>query len=1020
MRFIPNRLLQWILPAAATIVVLLTVEKAIAQQGNPTTITGTIVDSRTKQALEGASISLKSSTNEVLSDKFGQFKLVTYKPAPHVITVSYVGYTSAEIQVRDGSNEILLVASAEQLNEAVVVGYGTQRRADITGSIAKISAADVKKIPVASFDAQLQGKAAGLQVISNSGVPGEGVFVRVRGTTSINSSSDPLYIVDGVFLNNSSLQTMNMGGRSTSPIADINPADIESIEVLKDAASTAIYGSRGANGVVIVTTKKGNYNAKPKISFDLSNGWVEADKSTLPKLASGPETAMLANEYWINSGIDRPSLNQTFANRPFRPRAEGGQGLPEEQGTYDRLGDLLRKGYIQDYNLGIQGGTSTSKYYVGAGYTNQEALMNVISFNRASLKFNFDQKLSDKISFGLTNSLSRSYRNQARTGDGPQVSLWNSAISSATYSPKYAEDGTSVGADNTYVLMENYDVNTVTLRYIGSIFGEAQLAPGLKFRSSFSLDYNHYDEAAYWNSKTSIGRATQGQATSALTQNSTWINENTLSYQKRFGDHSLNLLAGNSVQSSTLSLTSAEGQGFANDNYKLISSASVRNSNQGWSKYTLASFFGRVGYQFLNKYYAEASLRADASSKFGANNKWGYFPAFSLGWRLKEEFFLRDVEWISDLKLRGSYGTTGNQAGINNFAALGLWSGSGSYADVVGVPLAGIGPFQLGNDDLRWEKTAQTNIGLDLALFSNKLSITFDWYNKYTSGLLLQQPIPASSGFNTFWANGGEISNQGYEIGINSTNIKTKSFTWNTSFNLSGNKNRIEKLPSQLTRYTRDWVIMKEGYEMNSFWLYEQLGIDPKTGAVIFDGQDENGAVTASDRKIIKSAYPKFYGGISNQFSYKGFDLGLQFTFQYGNYSLNLNRYFRERNPLSGGVFAKMLERWTPENPNTDVPRLTSIGNNYTIDQNSRYLEDASFLRLKQLSFGYNLPAALVKAWRLSNVRVYFSGSNLILWTKYSGDPESNVTSDPTAQGIGSFGTPPQPKGFQFGLNVTL
>ncbi|GAO42493.1 SusC/RagA family TonB-linked outer membrane protein [Flavihumibacter petaseus] len=991
-----------------------------AQQGNPTILSGTVVNSKTKEPLEGASIRLKGSTNEVITDKKGQYKLVTYKQAPHVLTISFVGFASSEVQAQADGNQISLIESATQLNEAVVVGYGTQRKADLTGSIAKISAADIKKIPVSSFDGQLQGKAAGLQVITNSGVPGEGVFVRVRGTTSINSSSDPLYIVDGVFLNNTSLQTMNMGGRTTSPIADINPADIESIEVLKDASATAIYGSRGANGVVIVTTKKGSYNSKPKISFDVSNGWVQADKSTLPVLASGPETAELANEYWINSGIDKPSLNQTYANRPFRPKSEGGLGLPEEQNTYDRIGDLTHKGYVQDYNIGVQGGNNNSKYYIGAGYSDQQSFVRVLSFNRASLKFNFDQKLSDRISIGLTNSLSRSYRNQARTGDGPQVSLWNSANSAATYTPKYADDGTSVGADNTYVLMENYNVNTVTLRYIGSIYGEAQLAQGLKFKSSFSLDHNNYDESAYWNSKTSIGKASNGSATSAITQNTTWIAEQLLSYQKKFGLHNLIFLAGNTIQSNTIALTSADGQGFANDNYQLISSASVRNSSQGWTRSTLVSFFGRASYNFLNKYYAEATLRTDASSKFGANSRWGYFPAFSAGWRLKEEGFLRDVSWISDLKVRGSWGITGNQSGINNFAAQGLWTGSGSYADIVGTPLAGIGPYQLGNDDLRWEKTAQTNVGFDLALFNSRLNVTLDLYKKYTSDLLLQQPLPSSSGFSSYWANIGEISNKGYELTINSVNIRSKGFTWTTSLNISGNRNRIEKLPSQLTRYTRDWVIMKEGYEMNSFWLYNQLYVDPKTGAPVFEGQDGNGAVTADDRKIVHSAYPKYYGGIYNNFSYKGFDLGIQFNFQYGNYSLNLNRYFRERNPLSGGVNAKVLERWTPDNINTDVPRLTSVGNNYTIDQNSRYLEDASFLRLKQLSLAYNLPPSVLRNLRLTNVRIFALGTNLKLWSKYTGDPESNVTSDPTAQGIGSFGTPPQPMGFQFGFNVTL
>lgn len=987
-----------------------------------TALTGRVVNKKDQGVLPGATIHIKGSTNTVITDEKGEFKIITFKKIPLVLIASYTGFKENEIPVNSTSPIIIeLDETSVDLNDIVVVGYGTQRKGDVTGAIAKINAQDVAKIPVASFDAQLQGKASGLQVITNSGVPGEGIFVRLRGTTSINSSSDPLYIIDGVFLNNTSLQTTNLGGRSTSPLTDINPADIESIEVLKDASATAIYGSRGANGVVIITTKKGNYNSKPKISFNLSNGWVEADKSTLPPLATGPETAILANEYWINSGIDNPSLNQTFANRPFRPVSEGGKGLPEEQQTYDRIADLLRKGRVQDYNLAIQGGTNSSKYYFGAGFTDQDAFFKVINFSRANLKFNYDQKLSNRISFGLTNNLSRTYRNQARTGDGPQVSLWNSAVSTATYTPKFEADGaTSVGADNTYILIDNYDVNTTSLRYIGSVYGEAQIIDGLKFKTSFSLDYNHYDESQYWNSKTSIGRAVNGQAVSAITQNTTWINEQTLSYIKKAGAHNFSFLAGNSVQSNEISLTSANGTGFANDNYKLISSASIQTSSQSWTKNTLTSFFGRAGYSFSNRYFGEASVRADASSKFGTNDRWGYFPAFSLGWRIKEEGFLKNVSWLEDLKIRGSYGITGNQAGIDNFASRGLWSGGSSYADVSGTPLAGIGPRQLGNEDLKWEKTSQTDIGLDLSLFNNRLSVTFDAYRKYTTGLLLEQPIPSSSGFSTYWANVGEMSNNGYEVSINSTNIRSGSFEWKTTLNISGNRNRIEKLPTQLTRYSRDWVILKEGYSINSFWLYKQLYVDPQTGAPVFEGQEQNGAVTADDRKIIESFYPKAYGGITNSFSYKNFDLSIFFTFQEGNYSLNLQRYFRERNPLSGGIFSNLSNRWQQKGDVTDVPRLTSIGNNYTIDQNSRYLEDASFVRLKQISFGYNLPKSLLSRLKISNARVYFVGTNLKLWTKYTGDPESNVTSDPNAQGLGSFGTPPQPKGYQFGLNVTL
>lgn len=995
-----------------------------AQVANPpvinSTLTGRVIDAITKEPLPGATVTIKGITNSAATNNDGSFTLRTAQKFPYAIVVNYIGYEKTEVIVNTPHVEITLKPAAAQLNDVVVVGYGTQKRADLTGAISNINGAEVNKIPVGSFDAQLQGKAAGVQVSNPSGIPGQAIFVRVRGTTSINSSSDPLYIVDGVFLNNTNLQTLSLGGGATSPLADINPADIESIEILKDASATAIYGSRGANGVVLVTTKHGAYNNKPKVTLDASVGWVQADRSTLPKLVTGPQGAELANEYWVNSGIDNPALNQTVANEPFRPVAQGGQGLPQDQQTYDRIDDLLHHGKVQDYNLGIQGGSNTSKYYVGAGYNSQEAMFKVPNFSRVSLKFNFDQKLSDAISFGLSNNITRSYRNQAFDGDGPQVNLWNAATSAATYTPKYAVDGTSTGADNIYVLIANYNVNTVSVRYIGSVYATAKIIDGLTFKTSVSLDYDHYAESAYWNTQTSIGKAVSGQATSAITQNSTLINEQTLTYQKNFGDHHLNFLAGNSFQTNLITLNSALGTGFANDNFQDISSASTRTSGGTWTKNSLASFFGRFDYNYAGRYYFDASLRSDGSSKFGANNKWGYFPAFSAGWRLKGESFLKDINWISDLKLRGSYGITGNQSGISNFASRGLWTGGSSYADVAGTALPGIGPVQLGNADLKWEETAQTDIGIDASFFESRIAVTLDVYNKQTTGLLLQQPIAASSGFSTYWANQGAMSNKGYEVGINTINIATSKFSWRTSLNFAGNRNLIEKLPTAITDYTRNWVIMQQGHPMNSYWLYNQTGVNPQTGAVIFQGQAADGTVTAANRQIIGSVYPKVFGGLNNSFSYSSFDLSFLFSFQYGNKVLNLNRYFRERNPSSGGVDTYVLNRWQKPGDITDIPRLTSVGNNYTIDNSTRYLEDGSFLRLKLLTFGYTLPQALVSKARLSKVRVYFAGSNLLLWTKYTGDPESSVTADPNAQGLGSFGVPPQPKGFQFGLNVTF
>jgi TonB-linked SusC/RagA family outer membrane protein len=988
-------------------------------------VKGKVTDTNGQQ-LPGVSVIVKGSKRGALTRIDGSFELNA--PADAVLIFTYLGYKPQEIKV--GTNvplNIQLETDDKKLSEVVIVGYGTQERRNLTSSVSTINTAETKNIPVAGFDAQLQGKAAGLQINSNTGVPGDGVFVRVRGTTSINAGNDPLYVVDGVFVNNTSLQTVSTGGRATSPIADINPADIASIEVLKDASATAIYGSRGANGVVIVTTKRGNYGERTKVNVNVSHGFAKAPE--LWDLTTGPEHATLINEYWINTGIDNPSLNQTFANRPFRPVAEGGRGLPEEQKTYDRLDELFRTGQLANYDLSMNGGSEKTKFYIGAGYTKQEANIRPVFFERASLKLNVDHKISDRIQVGVSNGITRSNRNQARAGDGPQGGLLQSALHTPTYLPETNPDGTPArwaGFDNLQVLLNNYDVHTISLRYIGNVYAEAEILRDLKFRTSWSVDYNNYDESEYWNDKTQPGATpTNGLATSSITQNSTWINEQTLSYRKKLGrGHTLGAVVGNTIQQNTLERTFAQGTGFPNNAYKDISSASTRTSGQTWTQGTLASFFSRVDYNYNSKYYLELSFRTDGSSRFGSNHRWGYFPAVGAAWRLKEEQFLKDVTFLSDLKLRASYGVTGNQSGINDFAARGLWTGASGYPDTEsGGDKAATAPLQLSNPDLRWEKTKQANLGLDAGFLDGRVSLEVNFYSKKTSDVLLQLPVSSNTGYTTYYSNAGEISNKGYEVSIRSENVKHGDFTWNTSFSISGNVNKVEKLPVPITQYNRDWIRMQQGYSMYSFWMYKQLSVDPKTGNAVFEDVNDDGSITVADRQIVGNALPKFFGGINNSFSWKSFDASVQFNFQYGNKVLNLNRFFGEGGGTRDAnrvLFASQLKRWQKEGDITDVPRLTKIGNNYTLEQNSRFIENGSFLRLQALTIGYTLPKSLTSRWHVDALRVYFAGNNLWLLTKYTGpDPEANVTATQTVQGI-DLGTPPQSRMLQFGLNVTL
>jgi TonB-linked SusC/RagA family outer membrane protein len=963
--------------------------------------------------LPGVTVRLKGSAAGTATDDQGNFSLAGV-PEDAILLISYVGYKTQEVKARHaGGLTVRLVPTQGQLNEVVVVGYGTQQRKNLIGAIAKVDPSDTKTLPVGSFDAQLQGKVPGVQISSNSGVPGQAVNVRVRGATTINGSNTPLYVVDGVFINNNSLQTISTGGKATSPIADLNPSDIESIEVLKDADATALYGARGANGVILVTTKRGNFNQKPKVNVDVSQGWAKAAK--LWDLATGPEHATLVNEYWLNT-------NGNAATRPYRPMSEGGRGLPEEQPTFDRLGQVFRTARLQNYDVSVSGGNAASRYYLGGGYTKQESILRPIDFQRANFKLNLDQKLSDKVQIGVSNTFTRTYRNEGRAGDGPAGGLLQAALHTPTLLSPYDESGRLVSRasfDNVQLLIDNYDVNSTSLRYIGNLYGDVQLLPNLKFRTSLGVDFNNYDEKEYWNTLLIAGAGVGGLATSSNAQYTSLLNENTLTYRQQWGKHRVGVVVGQGLQADTYHRTFAQGTGFPNNSFREISAASVTSSTENWTGYRLASFFGRVDYNFDDRYLLNVSFRADGSSRFGAANQWGYFPSVGAAWRVKQEKFLQDARWLSDLKLRASYGLTGNQNGIGNFAARGLWSGGANYLGV-----AGIAPQQLGNENLKWEQTSQANVGLDLGFLDNRITLEFNAYYKYTKNGLIQLTEPATTGFSSYWSNAVEISNKGLEFALNTVNLRSAGgLNWTTNFNIASNVNNIEQLATPIQFGSRNLILQQQGTPLYSFWVYKQLYIDSQTGNAVYDDVNKDGKITAADRQIVGSIWPKFFGGLTNTLTYKGFDASVLVSFQSGNKVYNHNRFFGE----GGGardearvIFASNLARWQKPGDVTDVPKADGINVNNYLDGGSRWLEDGSFIRLRNVSLGYTLPESVTRHLLGGTVRLYAQGTNLVLLTKYTGlDPESASSSDANQQGI-DLGTPPQPRSWQVGVNATF
>ena len=983
-------------------------------------ITGHITDVRTGEPLIGASVIVKSEKGKgVVTDIDGNFSLQTKVEAPLTLRVEYVGYRALDVDVYDFEEpvEIQLIDNSNRLNEVVVLGYTQVKRQNLTGSVVSVKGADIASTAASGFNEQLQGQAAGVIISGSSGTPGSGVFVRLRGTTSINAGNDPLYIIDGVPINSQPLQSIANGGQTINALSDLNPNDIEKIEVLKDANATAIYGARGANGVVLVTTKRGNKGQKTRVSFNAEYGFAKAAK--LWDLASGPETAQILNEAWINDGKD-PSLV------PFRSKESGGLGLPEEQNTYDRQSAIFRTAAIQNYNLAISGGNERTRFYIGAEYTDQEAIVRTQDFSRLGLRVNLDHDINKNVSLSTGTSLQWTRRSLSRIANSPKGILQASVHHSTLLNP-YNEDGSYARYgifDNIYALIENSNHHTYGLCTVDNVSLLWKIISGLQFKSTVSLDYNNYREKRYFNTQLADGQP-NGSAEDATTINYTITAEQLLNFNKEIKKiHSIAAFLGNSVQYTGLRTQDIKGSGFPDNALQELASAAITTGQTAFSSYSLVSFFGGANYSLLNRYALDVNLRADASSRFGKNNRWGLFPSIGASWTISEESWLKSAKFIDGLKIKASIGWTGNQ-NIDDFASLGLWNGGGVYNDQSGVLHT-----QLANPELKWETTRQWNVGLEGSFLNGRISFEVDVYNKYTYDLLLSTPIPGKTGFSSTYSNLGEMSNKGVEFQITTKNIQKKDFNWETSFNIAHNANLIERLPVSFSQYDRDWVRLEEGKPMYSFWLYKQLYVDPQTGNAVYDDVNDDSKITVADRQIVGDAWPDFTGGLRNAFRWKNIDLSLFFYFSVGNDVFNMNRFFQEHGGMRGtnwGLLKSQMDRWQKPGDVTDIPKASTLANADGSSNNgfasSRFLEDGSFLRLRNVSLGYTFPKKLVTKAGIERLRIYVNATNLFTITGYSGaDPEGNTAADythGTVQGL-DFAIPPQPRQVVFGASLTL
>lgn len=983
------------------------------------TINGRVVNSQDGSGVSGASITVKGTSRAVSANDNGQFT-ITVPASATTLTVSSAGYVAQDFPVGTSLNPVFsLQPDVSAQEDVVVIGYGTRSKKNITGSVVKVDAAQVRDMPFASPDQLLQGKASGVQISSMSGTPGGGVTVRVRGTSSFSPgspASQPLYIIDGVFVNNTPLGPAGLGVEQqiSNPLADLNPADIQSMEILKDANSTSIYGSRGANGVIIITTKRGSYGQKPRVT--LNTYYASAKATNVPEVVNGPQTGELLNEIWVHDGKDPNAL----------PYPNPGS-LP----TYSRLDKIFQTAPTYNADINVAGGNDKTAYYLGGSYYQQEGILKPQTFNRASFRLNLDNYISKRFKISTSNTVSRTFR-EIVPNDNSVGGLLTAVGNSVLY-PIYNEDGTyfrgPVG-NNAIALVNENDQTSTGIRYIGNIYGEWEVIPGMFFRSSWSLDYNDAYNRAF-NSTILNGPGSVADAYEQSNRQSTWINEQTLRYGLKLSDaNQLNFLVGNTVQKTTSRFFGVSANNFPNDDLRNISSAA---QSTGWNgdkiQSTLASFFGRVDYTLNNKYIFDVNMRGDASSRFGANNQWGFFPSAGVAWRVSSEDFMQGQNTFSDLKLKASYGLTGSQETISEYASRGLWTGNDNY---LGIP--GTVASQIANPDLKWEQTKQFNIGVEFGILNNRITGEINYYDKFTKGVLLNKTIPMTTGFSTIAYNGGDISNKGFEFSVNAGIVRGKDFTWDVNLNLAHNKNLIEKLDAPYFEpFSRKFILFQEGYPVNGFWLWQQERVDPQTGNAVYTDVDKNNVIDDNDRMILGSNQPDLLGGLTTNLKYKNFDLSAFFNFEWGQELVNWSTFFMVHggtrfNAATGmatyGFYTRQLDRWQKPGDITDIPKVGGTpeerSNNYG-RYTSRAMEDGSYTRLKTLTLGYSLPAGLMSRLGINRARVYVMGTNLITITNYSGlDPEINAGGGKgTVNGVEMF-TVPQPKTIQAGLTVTF
>ncbi|WP_400193850.1 SusC/RagA family TonB-linked outer membrane protein [Hymenobacter sp. B81] len=984
------------------------------------TVSGRVTAAGDGTGLPGVTVLERGTTNGTSTDASGNFTL-TVQPGAALV-FSSIGFATQTVPVGEQTSlAIKLQGNETLLGETVVVGYGTQTKRELTGAVTQLGSKEVENVPTVSFEQAIQGRTPGVQINQSSGKLGAGVQIRVRGSSSITASNQPLYVIDGIVVTSQDFsdQAFAANTEPINPLADLNPNDIESISILKDAAAAAIYGSRASNGVILVTTKKGRQGAT-RVNVGFYAG--RSERTRIREFLNAAEYKELFTEAAINGGLVDPNDPDLYPTAAAALLGEAGLDLNSPYDTpWNEL--AFRKGSVMQYDANVSGGDAKTRFYLSANYNDQKGIIVGNRYRRGSLRTNFDHTISDKWKLGLNLSLTRSVNDRVPDDNAFSNPIQLNALP-PIQTPYDAEDPTGFNRSTLYynalVEVDNATNRGGTFRSFSSAFVTFEPIRGLVLRSEIGGDFLNVREEIYRGRYTEDG-APDGYGYSNQLQAVNWTNNNTATWFRTFGeDHGLEVLGGFTFQRFDQEQTSVEARGFPNDQFRKIASAArITTGSTAGTAYTFVSLLSRVNYTFRDKYLLSGTLRGDASSRFGRDNQWGRFPGVSAGWVISEESFLQDNATLNMLKLRAGYGLTGN-AEIDNFAARTVYNVN-PYGTAPGII-----PFTtLGNERLGWETTKQANIGLEFGLFTNRISGEIDVYQKQTkdNDLLLLDQLPYTGGYFNFYNNIGTLRNRGLEVVLNTRNL-VGEFNWSTNFNISFNRNEILDLNGQeLIAGGRNLGRVREGEPIGVFWGKKYAGVDPQNGDALYytaEGGKTSNYNAASDQKL-GNPNPDFTGGFTNTFSFKGFELSLLNQFSYGNDIYNIGGVFQS---VNGDFFDNQtrdqLERWRTPGQITDVPQARLYGANGT-SPSSRWIQDGSFLRFKNLTLAYNLPKAWAEKGHLQNARIYVTGQNLITITDYDGyDPEVNTTAFglPTYLLGHDFYTPPLAKTWLVGVNL--